>query len=191
MIQPFMVKAKSLSFLYIFILLLKPFISLFLVFQLVNGENTDSGATIPDLKVRLLNGSSTTLHQLSQDGPLLIDFWATWCVPCKKVMKYLNQYHKEYADDNFKVLMINTDTPRSLGKVRSFIKSQDYSFNVGMDPNKVLSKKLNGMIMPTLILVDKGGIIKWRHQGYVAGEEVEIEKRIKQVLEKNINENIN
>ena len=99
-------------------------------------------------------------------------------------MKYLNQYHEKYADDNFKVLMINTDTPRSLGKVRGFIKSQDYSFYVGMDPNKVLSKKLNGMIMPTLILVDKGGIIKWRHQGYVAGEELEIEKQIKQVLGK-------
>ena len=186
-----MVKAKPLSFTTLFSLLLKPFITLIIIFQFLNGENTDSGSTIPDLKVRLLDGTSTTLHQLSQDGPLLIDFWATWCVPCKKVMKYLNQYHEEYAEDNFKVLMINTDTPRSLGKVRGFIKSQDYSFNVGMDPNKVLSKKLNGMIMPTLILVDKGGIIKWRHQGYVAGEELEIEKQIKQVLGKNINENIN
>lgn len=186
-----MVKAKPLSFTTLFSLLLKPFITLIIIFQFLNGENTDSGSTIPDLKVRLLNGSSTTLHQLSQDGPLLIDFWATWCVPCKKVMKYLNQYHEKYADDNFKVLMINTDTPRSLGKVRGFIKSQDYSFNVGMDPNKVLSKKLNGMIMPTLILVDKGGTIKWRHQGYVAGEEIEIEKQIKQVLGNNINENIN
>ena len=186
-----MVKAKPLSFTTLFSLLLKPFITLIIIFQFLNGENTDSGSTIPDLKVRLLNGTSTTLHQLSQDGPLLIDFWATWCVPCKKVMKYLNQYHEKYADDNFKVLMINTDTPRSLGKVRGFIKSQDYSFNVGMDPNKVLSKKLNGMIMPTLILVDKGGTIKWRHQGYVAGEEIEIEKQIKQVLGNNINENIN
>ena len=186
-----MVKAKPLSFTTLFSLLLKPFITLIIIFQFLNGENTDSGSTIPDLKVRLLNGTSTTLHQLSQDGPLLIDFWATWCVPCKKVMKYLNQYHEKYADDNFKVLMINTDTPRSLGKVRGFIKSQDYSFNVGMDPNKVLSKKLNGMIMPTLILVDKGGIIKWRHQGYVAGEEIEIEKQIKQVLGNNVNENFN
>ena len=153
-----MVKAKPLSFTTLFSLLLKPFITLIIIFQFLNGENTDSGSTIPDLKVRLLDGTSTTLHQLSQDGPLLIDFWATWCVPCKKVMKYLNQYHEKYADDNFKVLMINTDTPRSLGKVRGFIKSQDYSFNVGMDPNKVLSKKLNVMIMPTLILVDKVSI---------------------------------
>ena len=148
--------------------------------------------TLPDISLKTFEGEKVNVTDLTlNDKTAIISLWATWCVPCKKVMKYLNQYHEKYADDNFKVLMINTDTPRSLGKVRGFIKSQDYSFNVGMDPNKVLSKKLNGMIMPTLILVDKGGIIKWRHQGYVAGEEIEIEKQIKQVLGKNINENIN
>ena len=167
-------------------LLFKTFLIPILILQLVNGKDSVSESIIPDLRIRLLDGSSTTLHQLSKDGPLMIDFWATWCVPCKKVMKYLNQYHEEYSNDNFKVLMINTDTPRSLGKVRGFIKSQDYSFNVGMDPNKVLSKKLNGMIMPTLILIDKGGAIKWRHQGYIPGEEVEIEKQIKLILGKDI-----
>ena len=183
-----MIKVKSLSFFGFFGSVLKPYIALIIAFNFINGKDTVSESIIPDLKVKLLDGSITTLHKLSQDGPLLIDFWATWCVPCKKVMKYLNQYHEKYENDNFKVLMINTDTPRSLGKVRGFIKSQNYSFNVGMDPNKVLSKKLNGMIMPTLILVDKGGVIKWRHQGYVAGEEVEIEEQIKQVLGKSINE---
>tara|TARA_Y100001935_G_scaffold247414_1_gene243289 strand:- start:729 stop:1295 length:567 start_codon:yes stop_codon:yes gene_type:complete len=182
-------KVKALSFSSLFGSKLKYYFALVIAFNFINANNDNvSESIIPDLKVKLLNGSSTTLHKLSQDGPLLIDFWATWCVPCKKVMKYLNQYHEEYANDNFKVLMINTDTPRSLGKVRGFIKSQNYSFNVGMDPNKVLSKKLNGMIMPTLILVDKGGVVKWRHQGYVAGEEIKIEEQIKQVLGKSNNE---
>ena len=185
-----MINSRVLPFLLVSRSLYKTFLASVIIFQFLNGEDTNSGAIIPDLKIRLINGSSTTLHQLSQDGPLLIDFWATWCVPCKKVMKYLNQYHEEYANDNFKVLMINTDTPRSIGKVRGFIKSQDYSFNIGMDPNKILSKKLNGMIMPTLILVDKGGIIKWRHQGYIPGEEIEIEKQIRRILGKSINEEI-
>ena len=109
-----MIKAKPLSVPSIFVSLLKPYIALIIAFNFVNGENTDSESIIPDLKVRLLNGSSTTLHQLSQDGPLLIDFWATWCVPCKKVMKYLNQYHEVYGKNNLKVLIINTDTLRSL-----------------------------------------------------------------------------
>ena len=121
-----------------------------------------------------------------EEGPLMIDFWATWCVPCKRVMKYLDQYHQDYEEQGFKVLMINQDTPRSLGKVKSYVVSQDYQFYVGLDPNKNIAKKLNGMVMPTLILVDKGGEVKWRHQGYIAGEEVEINNQIKLLLEKNI-----
>tara|TARA_B100001123_G_scaffold301105_1_gene336005 strand:- start:274 stop:597 length:324 start_codon:yes stop_codon:yes gene_type:complete len=105
-------------------------------------------------------------------------------------MKFLDQYHEDYSDDGFKVLMINTDTPRSLGKVKSYVRSQGYKFYIGMDPNKVISKKLNGMVMPTMILVDKGGEVKWRHQGYIAGEEIQAKKQIKQLLEKNLEENI-
>ena len=172
------------------------FLSFLFFSNLSYSDNNNQQLLIKDPKkvetflIKDINDVEKTISN-AENKVLLLNFWATWCVPCKKVMKYLNQYHEEYASDNLKVLMINTDTPRSLGKVRGFIKSQDYSFNVGMDPNKVLSKKLNAMIMPTLILVDKGGIIKWRHQGYVAGEEIEIEKQIKQVLGKNVNENIN
>ena len=99
---------------------------------------------IPDLKIKLLDGSKTSLAELTKDGPLMIDFWATWCVPCLKVMKYLDEYHIEYKDQGFKVLMINTDSPRSIGKVKSYLKSQNHQFLIGLDPNKVISKKLNG-----------------------------------------------
>ena len=56
------------------------------------------------------------------------------------------------------------------------------SFYVVLDPNQETAKKLNGQIMPTLILVDRDGTIQWRHQGYVPGEEVEIERQIRIAL---------
>ena len=165
------------------------FCSLILI-NIIFAEENDIGNIIPDLKIRLLDGSSTTIHELVQDGPLMIDFWATWCVNCKKLMKYLDQYHQDYSNDGFKVLMINTDTPRSLGKVKSYVRAQDYKFYIGMDPNKVISKKLNGMVMPTMILVDKGGEVKWRHQGYITGEEIQVKDKITQLLEKNLEETV-
>ena len=155
-------------------------------FQILSAENTELSSTIPDLKIKLLDGSTTTIHTLVEEGPLMIDFWATWCVPCKKVMKYLDQYHQDYNEQGFKVLMINQDTPRSLSKVKSYVIAQDYQFYVGLDPNKTIAKKLNGMVMPTLILVDKGGKVKWRHQGFIPGEEVEINNQIKLLLENKI-----
>ena len=155
-------------------------------FRILSAENPERGSTMPDLKIKLLDGSTTTIHTLVEEGPLMIDFWATWCVPCKKVMKYLDQYHQDYEEQGFKVLMINQDTPRSLSKVKSYVRAQDYQFFVGLDPNKTIARKLNGMVMPTLILVDKGGEVKWRHQGYIPGEEVEINNQIKLLLEKKI-----
>ncbi len=140
---------------------------------------------IPNLRLNMLDGSKTTIHELVKNGPIMIDFWATWCVPCKKVMKHLNEYHQKYSENGFQVLMINQDTPRSIGKVKSYIRSQKHQFLVSLDPNKAIAKKLNGLIMPTLILVDKGGAVIWRHQGYVPGEEVEIEKQIKDLIKQN------
>jgi len=157
--------------------------SKFCIFVLLSISIADS-KTIPDLKIKLMDGSNVSIHDLVENGPLLIDFWATWCVPCKKVMKYLNEYHGKYNKQGFKVLMMNTDSPRSFGKVKSYIKSLDYEFKVGLDPNRVTAKKLNGLVMPTLILIDKGGEIKWRHQGYLPGDEVEIENQIKKLLKK-------
>jgi hypothetical protein len=78
-------------------------------------------------------------------------------------MKHLNKYHNKYEENSFKVLMVNQDTPRSVGKVKSNIRSQKYSFYVGLDPNQKIAKKLSGLIMPTLILIDTDGTILWRY----------------------------
>ena len=152
------------------------------MFVLISGESLETGGKIPDLKLKLLDGKNTSIHTLLEDGPLLIDFWATWCKPCKKVMKHLNKYHNKYEKNGFKVLMVNQDTPRSMGKVKSYIRSQKYSFYVGLDPNQKIAKKLNGLIMPTLILIDTDGTILWRHQGYMPGEETEIESEIQSAI---------
>ena len=111
-----------------------------------------------------------------------MDFWATWCKPCKQVMKHLNNFHNEYKDQGFQVLMVNQDTPRSLGKVKSYINSKNYDFFVSIDPNQQIAKKLNGQIMPNLILINQDGSIQWRHQGYMPGEEKEIKEQIQALL---------
>ena len=137
---------------------------------------------IPNLSINLIDGTKAKIQDLAKDGPLIIDFWATWCIPCKKLMKHLNKFVLDYGDQGLTVLMINVDSPRSIGKVKTYIKSQDYQFLVGLDPNKIISKKLNNVVMPTTILVDKDGNIVWRHQGYVQGEEKLIKKQIEAIL---------
>ena len=149
------------------------------------GQDNSTISKIPNIDIKLLNGKTTNIYKLLESGPLLMDFWATWCKPCKQVMKHLNEFHNDYKDQGFQVLMINQDTPRSLGKVKAYINSKDYDFLVSTDPNQQIAKKLNGQIMPNLLLIKKDGTIQWRHQGYMPGEEKEIKEKIEELLSLN------
>ena len=151
----------------------------------INAQEQTSIGKIPNINLKLLNGKKTTVYKLLKSGPLLMDFWATWCKPCKQVMKHLNKYHNEYKDRGFQVLMVNQDTPRSLGKVKAYVNSKNYDFLVSIDPNQQIAKKLNGQIMPNLILINTDGTIQWRHQGYMPGEEKEIKEQIEALLSVN------
>ena len=133
---------------------------------------------VPNLRLKMLNGKYAKLHDFLKDGPMVIDFWATWCEPCKKQMKYLNEFHNYFSDTGFKVLTVNTDTPKSTSKVKSYVRSKKLDFFVAVDPNNQVMKKMRVKLMPTTILVDKDASIIYRHQGYLPGDESDILKHI-------------
>jgi len=137
---------------------------------------------VPNIKLKKLNGKSVMLYNYLKEGPVLINFWATWCSPCKKEMVYLDQFEKEYGDKGFSILSVSTDSQKSLSQVRSYIRSKKYTFPVFQDPNSQTFKKLNGNIMPTNILINKDGKILWRHYGYLPGDEIGMEKEIRSAL---------
>ena len=144
---------------------------------------------LPKMSLKMLNGKSTNVYSFLEDGPILINFWATWCAPCIKEMKYLDKYNKKYAESGFQIVSINTDTPRSLSKVKSFVKSRKYSFEVLTDPKSEFIRKAGGKVLPYLLLVNTDGTIFRRHMGYSPGDEITLEKEIGELIKLNtINE---
>jgi thiol-disulfide isomerase/thioredoxin len=139
-------------------------------------------SSIPDVRLTLIDGKQVQLYQLLQQGPVLIDFWATWCEPCKKALVHLNEFSERYSDQGLQVLTINQDSPKSLSKVKSYLRSRKYRFLVALDPNQQLSRTLSAILIPTTILVNRDGEIVWRHQGYLPGDEREIESQIQKLL---------
>lgn len=135
-----------------------------------------------NLKLQHIDGRKISLNQYLSKGPTLINFWATWCGPCKKEMLHLDKLASTYKDDGFSVVSISIDTQRSLSEVKRYVHSKGYKFDVFIDPNQQIFKKLNGNIMPTNILVDTDGTVAWMHYGYMPGDEKNMEQEILQVL---------
>ncbi len=139
----------------------------------------------PNLKVTKLNGRTVTLSEYLKKGPVLINFWATWCSPCKKEMVYLDKFERKYKDEGLSILSISVDSQKSLSHVRSYIRANDYIYDVFLDPNRQVFKKLNGNLMPTNVLIDTEGKVLWRHYGYIPGDEENMDLQLRSAL--NIN----
>ena len=138
---------------------------------------------LPDMLIKLIDGEQARLSSLLEDGPILVEFWATWCAPCKKEMIFLEGFHKKYSETGFRVLAISTDSPKSMSKVKSYIRAKKHTFLVGLDPNQEVAKKMNAMVMPTVVLIDSDRKVSWYHQGFVPGDEKEIEAQILKLLD--------
>ena len=122
-------------------------------------------------------------QDLYKEGPILMSFWNLACEPCKKEMKFLNEFDQKYEEYGFNVISVNMDTPRSLSKVKSYIKSKKYLFTVLSDPRGQLFRKSGGSIMPYTIMVDSSGVIVNKYTGYNLGDEIKLEKEIVHMLE--------
>ena len=154
-----------------------------MLFSLIFSEDSlKSLEYIPDVTLKDINKKKVKLHDLSKDKFVVFNFWNMACEPCKKEMKFLNKFHKKYSDYNFKVISVNMDSPRSMSKVKKYVKSSKYEFDVLVDPRMSLFKKMGGSIMPFVVVVDDKGVISNKHIGYNLGDEVALEEEIKVLI---------
>ena len=134
------------------------------------------------LRLNRIDGKKIQLKKYLDSGPILINFWATWCGPCKKEMIHLDRFSRQFEKNDFSILSISIDTQRSLSEVKRYVRSKKYDFEVFIDPNQQIFKRLNGNIMPTNLLIDKNGQVVWMHYGYMPGDEVVMEQEIARLL---------
>ncbi|MDD5582910.1 MAG: redoxin domain-containing protein [Candidatus Marinimicrobia bacterium] len=119
----------------------------------------------------LENIDGTILRSEDLKGKILvIDFFATWCGPCRRELPKLHQLYKTYReDDTVHFIVISTDEDRS--KVKPFLKENNYTFPVYYGNG--LSDKLGVKGVPTIYIVDGDGTIRYEKRGYAEGEDLE------------------
>lgn len=140
--------------------------------------------TAPDFTVRDINNKSVTLSQLTGKGPILINFWATWCAPCMAELPHLQLIYDDLKSKGFTVLAISVDNARTVSKVKSLINARGFTFPVLLDTdNKVLQAYNPSGVVPFSVLVDSKGNIALTHSGYTPGDEILIRKKIEELIE--------
>ena len=134
-------------------------------------EGSSVGDLAPDFQLQDLGGQVVSLSTL-RGVPVMLNFWASWCGPCRAEMPYIQQVHEEWSDKGLVVLSINTDEGSS--EVRQFMQSNDYSFPVLLDTKKDIARKYNIQGIPTTFFIDKDGMIQeWKLGAFQSKEEIE------------------
>jgi len=143
------------------------------------------GNKAPDFTVQDIDGKQVKMSDYLGKNPILIDFWATWCNPCKVELPHLDNIYKKYQDQGLIFLAISEDSPRSVSKVKPYVRSKNYAAMVPLDPDgQVLRKFFGENTLPYTILIDREGKIVRTFTGYVPGQEKEIEKLVAELVTK-------
>ena len=120
------------------------------------------GKTAPEFQLQSLDGQSISLSSL-RGKPVLINFWATWCGPCRMEMPYMQEIHDEWSGEGLVMLAINIGESSDL--VGQFMKNQGLSFPVLLDMQGEVAKQYGVRAIPTTFFIDKGGIIREKKIG--------------------------
>ena len=126
------------------------------------------GINITDAKGQTFN---TSAFVLGSDKPVIIAFWATWCGPCVNELSIINDKLSDWKNiADFDFYAVSEDDSRTTKKVLPFVNGKGWAFDVLLDKNQDLKRKLNITNVPYTIVLKKGEII-YKHAGYVAGDE--------------------
>ncbi len=165
---------------------------IFIYFSILFAEESEKvkQTEFPNVRIHTLKGQSISPHDILDKKLTLVNFWATWCVPCLKEMKYLNQFHEKYSEEGFHVVGISIDDTRTSRRVPSVVRSKHITYPIYLDTEQALFQRFQCSAMPFSVLVSSEGIVLWEHTGYISGDEKEMERVILSHLRENdIHEN--
>ncbi len=138
---------------------------------------------LPNIVLKDMNGKSVNLSQLTSNGkPIVINFWATWCGPCKRELEAIHEVYESWVEETGVTLYaVSIDDQRNVDKVKPYANAQQWAFEVLLDTNGDLKRAMGVNNVPFTFLVDGQGKIVWKHNNYNPGDEEELLHKIKEL----------
>jgi peroxiredoxin len=136
-------------------------------------------AAAPDFTLRTMNGPNLRLQE-QRGRVVMVNFWATWCGPCRQEMPQLDRLYQKYHAAGFVLLGVNVDDDQR--KAAEVAGKLGVTFPVLLDTDKTVSKLYDLSTMPSTVIIDREGKVRYVHRGYLTGYEDNYEKQIRELL---------
>jgi len=133
----------------------------------------------PDFTLKSHNEGNLKLSE-QQGDVVMINFWASWCGPCRQEMPLLEALYQKYQDLGFTIWGVNVEEDSNAAK--DLLKDVEVSFPILFDNKNEVSKLYNLIAMPSTVLVDRDGNQRFFHAGYRPGDEAEYDRLIRELV---------
>lgn len=140
-----------------------------------------SGEKAPDFMLKDLKGRPYRLSK-NPSKVKVINFWATWCVPCLAEMTELKKLYSEFNTKGVDFVAISVDDNKSSSKVPAYVRARKLPFTILLDADKSLYKKMHIANVPSLVVLNEQNEVVYKHSGFKAGDEVALKRVIEATL---------
>ncbi|MAA64188.1 MAG: redoxin [Alteromonadaceae bacterium] len=133
----------------------------------------------PDFTLKSNQGENLRLEDY-RGQVVMLNFWASWCGPCRQEMPLIDDIYSKYKDLGFTVLAVNVDEDST--DANRFLEAVPVSYPVLYDNDSKVSERYNVEAMPTTVMIDRDGNARFLHHGYLPGYEDDYVTQIKQLV---------
>lgn len=133
----------------------------------------------PDFTLKSRSGENVRLEDM-RGQVVMLNFWASWCGPCRQEMPLMDDLYEQYKDLGFTILAVNVDENRE--EALRFLDKVPVSYPILYDPESRVSELYEVQAMPTTVMIDRSGNARYLHHGYQSGYEDDYERQIRELV---------
>jgi peroxiredoxin len=149
-------------------------------FVSVATEDEPKGKPVPSVNIIDVDGKPINTADIANDGnPVIINFWATWCSPCKRELNAISELYPDWQEETgVKIIAVSIDDERTKNRVKPYINSSGWEYDIWMDSNHDFKRAMGVNNVPHTFVIDGTGKIVYEHNNYSPGDENKLYEEI-------------